>query len=159
MITGKVSIEDFIAAQRLHVRPTLRRQRVVLAVLAVIGLIVALAGYVFIGIVIVGAGAGGLIGQFVDIRFLFPRRLTRLYNQQAALRSDFHYSWDAEHISSESSSGSSKRPWVDYVKSKENEQLFLLYQADNLFEVIPKSWFRDPELVTSFRQLASRAGT
>jgi hypothetical protein len=54
--------------------------------------------------------------------------------------------------------GQASRPWLDYVKSKEDNQVFLLYHSDVMFEIIPKSWFRSSEQVEAFRRLSSRAG-
>lgn len=159
MISGTISAGEFLAAQRLHLQPMVRRQLLVLAILVVVGLLTIGVGYFFPGIVIFGAGAGGFIGHFVLHKWSLPRRHLRLFNQQVSLRDRFTYSWDAEHVSVVTDSGQAKRPWVIYVKSKDNDQVFLLYHSDIMFEVIPKPWFHSLEQIEAFRRLVSRVGT
>lgn len=158
MISGAISANDFLSAQRLHRQPMVRRQLIVLAALVLIGLLIVWAGYFFSGIIIFGAGIGGLIGELVLSRFLLPRRHLRIYHQQASLRSHYTYSWDTESISVVSDTGQAKRLWSDYVKRRENDQMFLLYHSDVMFEIFPKSWFLSLEQVEAFRELASQVG-
>lgn len=92
MITGKVSEEDYLGAQYLHLRKKLVRQRITLAVFVIAGALIVLGGHFFAGIVLIGAGGGGLIGRFIDLKLLLPRRLRRLYRQHASFRSELSYS-------------------------------------------------------------------
>lgn len=158
MISGTISADDFLSAQRLHRQPMARRQLVVLAALMLIGLLIVRAGYFSLGIITFGAGAGGLVGELVLSRLLLTRRHLRIYHQQTSLRSSYTYSWDAESISVVCDSGQAKRSWSDYVKSRENDQMFLLYHSDVMFEIFPKSWFLNWEQVKAFRELSSQVG-
>lgn len=156
MISGTLSQDDYLAAQRLHRKAYLRRQLVILVASAVVGLIVACTGHFLVGIVLVGAGAGGLIGEWVLSKFSLPRRHVRIFHQQASLRSNFTYSWDSECICVVAESGQAKRLWRDYVKSKEDDRVFLLYHSDVMFEIFPKAWFSCREQVEEFRLLATQ---
>ena len=158
MISGAISADEFLAAQRLHLRHVVRRQLTILAIFVIVGLLIVWAGYFSPGIILFGVGAGGFIGQFILSKYSWPRRQLRIYNQQASLRSNFVYSWDTEHISVVADTGQAKRHWIDYVKSRENNQVFLLYHSDVMFEIIPKSWFHSSEQVETFRRLSLRAG-
>ena len=158
MISGTLSEDDYLAAQRLHRRAYVRRQSLVLAALLPIGLIVAWAGYFLPGAALLGAGVGGFIGELFCSRFSIPRRHRRIYRQQVSLRSPYTYSWDSECLSVVSETGQARRPWSDYVRSKENDEVFLLYHSDTMFEVIPKVWFQGREQAEAFRRLASQVG-
>ncbi len=87
-----------------------------------------------------------------------PRKVRRLHQQQKDLASPYTYKWDSEFLEAQGVNGQAKREWKNYAKFAENEKLFLLYHADNLFEMFPKSWFKDQTQITEFRSLASRAG-
>ena len=154
MISGAISFKNFLAAQRLHRQAIAKRVVTFFVFLIFVGVAVILTDQATLGLVVVGGAIGGLLGELFQSKFLLPRKSAKLYKQQAALKSTFTYSWDQEHLCAASATGSSKRPWVDYVQSKENEQLFLLYHSDCLFEMLPKSWFPNPELIAEFRRLA-----
>ncbi|MDH5821984.1 YcxB family protein [Luteimonas sp. RD2P54] len=157
MITAAISSEDHLAALRLHRKRAVRRLLLVLAALAAAGAIAIAIGHVLIGAIGIGAGVGGLIGEFVQSRFALPRRARKIYQQQASLRATYTYSWDADGLSASSEAGHVRRRWPDYIKLLESDRLFLLYHSDIMFEIFPKSWFRTPEQIDEFRTLASRA--
>jgi hypothetical protein len=54
--------------------------------------------------------------------------------------------------------GNARRRRSDYVKYRENERVFLLYHADNLCGLLPKSWFSGLEQMAELRRLAAKAG-
>lgn len=68
------------------------------------------------------------------------------------------YTWDSDFIAAQGVSGQSRRAWKNYAKFKENEEMFLLYHADNMFEMLPKRWFISDAQIAEFRGCASRAG-
>jgi hypothetical protein len=159
MISGAISSKHYLDALRLHRQKAVKRQLLVLVALAAVGVLVAAAGYRLIGLILIGAGVGGLIGEFIQSRFLLPRKAEKIYNQQAALRANYTYSWDKDGVSVSSATVQAKRPWSDYIKTLENEHLLLLYHSDIMFEIFPKTWFANPEQADEFRVLATRVGT
>lgn len=64
MITATISLEDHLAAQRLHARQSSKRVMVFLAVLLLVGVVVLQLSDAneIIGQVLIGSGGGGLIG-------------------------------------------------------------------------------------------------
>lgn len=96
MISATISLEDHLAAQRLHARHTAKRLIVVLVVLLLIGmgLLQLIGAGDIIGPVLIGAGGGGLIGLAVLHVWGLPRKIKRLHAQQAALRHTYTYAWD-----------------------------------------------------------------
>jgi hypothetical protein len=158
MITAAISSNDYLAALRLHRQRVVTRQLLVLAVLAATGAIAIALGYMLVGFILIGAGVGGLIGELVQSKLILPRRADKIYNQQVSLRATYTYSWDNEVLSVSSETGQARRPWSDYIKFLENDQLFLLYHSDIMFEIFPKSWFSGQVQADEFRALASRVG-
>ncbi len=159
MISVAISSQDYLAALRLHRERLVKRQLLVLAALTFAGLLAIAIGFRFVGIVLIGAGVGGFIGEFVQSQFFLPRKVRRIYSQQASLKASHTYSWDEDSISISSETGYAKRPWSEYIKSLENDHLFLLYHSDIMFEMFPKSSFHSQEQLDGFRALASRVGT
>ncbi len=158
MITGKVSQADYLSAIRLH-RATLQRLYYIIGIAAVgVGGITYLYGYIF-GLVLIGAGVGGVIGEFVTSVVYWPWKARHLHNQQKDLASTITYEWDSTFLSAKSDSGQSKREWKNYNRYKEDGRVFLLYLSDHLFEVFPKHWFQNEEQIASFRELANLANS
>jgi len=156
MITGAISSKDYLDALRVHRRKVVKQQLLVLGALAAIGVVVAATVNQFIGIILTGAGTGGLIGEFLLSTLALPRRARKIYNQQAALRVNYTYSWDKDGVSVTSANANARRPWSDYIKTLESDDLILLYHSDVVFEIFPKSWFANKEQVDEFRSLATR---
>ncbi|WP_019918979.1 YcxB family protein [Methyloversatilis discipulorum] len=158
MISGTISASDYLNAQRLH------RAKSVRWYYAASGFAVAagVATYFFyqqkLGFIIGCAGVGGLIGELVMSLLYLPWKVRRLHQQQKDLAFPFTYTWDSEFLEAKGVSGQSKRQWSNYAKCKENENLFLLYHSDALFEMFPKAWFQDQTQIAEFRSLAHLAG-
>ncbi|WP_295974907.1 YcxB family protein [uncultured Xanthomonas sp.] len=164
-ISGNITLEDYLIAQRLHQRRAVRRVLVAMAALLLSGLtLFAFArhgsGMAMLGIVLAGAGGGGLIGQTIQSAWTMPRKVRRLYAQQAALRHRLTYRWDEAGLEVTWADGHVRRSWRDYVRCRENPQVLMLYQNDILFDLVPTSWFADAAQREAFRQVvAAQVGT
>ncbi len=163
MISGIISLEDYLAAQRLHQRRPLRRALTLAALLLLVGLPLFVFGtrdsVSLIGGLLVGIGGGGLIGLASLYRWKVPRKLRRLHAQQAVLRHVITYAWDETGLEISWSGGQARRPWTDFIRYRENQQVLLLYHNDMLFDMVPTSWFVDAAQREAFRRLAARVGT
>ena len=157
MITGTISVADFLRAQRLHRKSVRGWSYAFTAAALFIGTVLFFLGMKQSGLISAFAGIGGLVGELVTAHVYLPWKVRRLHSQQKALAQPFIYSWDREYIHAQSAQGSAKRFWTDYCKVKEDEEVFLLYHADNLFEMLPKTWFVTAESLSEFRDLASGA--
>jgi hypothetical protein len=154
MITGTITASDYLDAQRLHGERLRRWYRYVCAALAVVGIAFVVFGLRRPGVTLVLVGIVGLVVEYLVWTFYLPRKIRHLHLQQKDFASPFTYWWDAEFIEAKSDSGQSKRKWRNYAKFKESETIFLLYHADNMFEALPKKWFRDQAQIDEFRQFA-----
>ncbi|MCC4590907.1 YcxB family protein [Xanthomonas campestris pv. cannae] len=165
MISGTITLEDYLIAQRLHQRRAVRRVLLAMAALLLSGLtLFAFArhgsGLDMLGVVFAAAGGGGLIGQTIQSTWTMPRKVRRLYAQQAALRHRLTCRWDEAGLEVTWADGHVRRSWRDYVRYRENPQVLMLYQNDILFDLVPTSWFADAAQRDAFRQLvAAQVGT
>lgn len=160
MIHGVFSEEDFLAAQQLHCRRANRLWLAFSAAMTVIGAFWMYLDNGRIANVMFFGGIGAAVSQWFNTQVFFPRQMNRIFrqNKALALSSGFTYEWDDEFLSGRSEQGSSKRPWADYWRVKEDEKIILIYHAENLFEMIPKRWFGDAESLANFRRLTQRVG-
>jgi YcxB-like protein len=158
MLTGVISASDYLDAQKLHRAKSVRWYYLASGCTIAVGVGLYFFSQRKLGFILVCAGIGGVIGELIMSTVYLPRKVRYLYRQQKEFAAPLTYTWNAEFLEAQGASGQWKRPWTNYAKYKENEKLFLLYHADNIFEMFPKSWFRDQTQVAEFRELASRAG-
>ena len=109
------------------------------------------------GIIILCAGIGALVGESLQTYIFLPRKVKKLYAQYKGIALPITLQWDAMRLIGQSETGRGERQWKDYAKVKENDLVFLLYITDYLFEVIPKGWFSEPQMLQEFTTYA-RAG-
>ena len=157
MVTGSISATDFLNAQKLHRAKVVRWCYVSSSIVLAVGVVLHLVNdRSSLGFILACAGVGGIVGELVMSHAYLPRKIRRIHRQQKDLAAPFTYQWDEHVLEAQGVSGQSKRPWENYAKFKEDENLFLLYHCDNLFEMFPKHWFRDQAQLNEFRGLAKR---
>jgi hypothetical protein len=150
-ITGMLTVADHLAAQRLHMKTPMRNVRTVLLMAGLLGLALCLTPARSSGVTLFALSAGLLLVTWLFDRFGLPRNVARLHAQQKDFAHPFVYRWDDEFLEGIGMSGQSRRRWADYSKAKEDEHCFLLYQSDNLFEMLPKSWFCNSSQIQDIR--------
>ena len=155
MISGTVSAEDHIAAQRLHARSAQGYLRTFFFLAAAITVLWFFTGGGYLSYVTIVVC--GCMGGFIGNRWYLPRRIRKLHRQRPDFASPFTYAWTSEQLEGTSAFGNSRRRWDAYHKFKEDDRLMLLYQADNVFEVFPKVWFANACALEEFRALAATA--
>jgi hypothetical protein len=154
MITGVVSEQDYVEAQRVHRQRLAAQLNWSLAVVAACGVALAVAGVKPWGLIAAIAGLGGLIGEAIQARLYIPAQARKHYHQFKGIEAPITYRWNSETISVQSERGAGERKWNDILKVRESEHVFLLYTTDVLFEVVPKRWFENAEQALEFGTLA-----
>jgi YcxB-like protein len=157
VITGIISVADYLAAQRLH-----RRRAVTLWYgIAVVAAVCGVMWWYFTAdrraFLLLGGGLGGFAGELTMSLIYLPWKVRRLHRQQKDLACTFTYTWDENVLRARSETGQSIRPWKHYLKLKQSKDVLLLYHADNLFEMFPTRWFQDAAEMKEFRSLAANA--
>ena len=154
MITGVVSAEDFVEAQRVHRRGIAVAMNWVMGGLAAFGVALAIFGIKPWGLILILAGIGGAIGEAIQARLYIPAKSRKHYSQFKGVEAPITYRWDTEKFSVRSDRGSGERRWRDLHRVRESERVFLLYTTDVLFEVVPKRWFQSEAQAAEFGRLA-----
>jgi hypothetical protein len=151
MITGQIPAGEYVTAHQVHRRKVAFVMNMVMALVFVAGALVFMAISKKWGIIIAVCGLGGLIGEFAQNRIAMPARLRRLYAQTKG-RVDVTYSWDAEKLFLASEHGEAARPWSDFTKAREDNDVILLYYNDAFFEIVSKRWFGNQAQLDEFRR-------
>jgi YcxB-like protein len=159
MISGIVTYSDYLAASRLHRCRTAIAINWITIFLAIIGIVLLFEGYRKWGINLLGAGIGGFVGEFVQTHVLLPRKVKHLYAQYKGITTPIIYEWDADLLRGQSSTGRGERSWKDFAKVREDDNVLLLYITDELYEVVPKSWFNEAAKLEDFRGYAKAGRT
>lgn len=150
MITGQVTEQEYITANRLARRKIVSIINWAVLMACVIGAVLMFTYSFRAGFLLLCAAVGGFLGEFIQRRFIIPARLRRLYSQIRG-RVDLTYSWDDEKLFLSSSHGNAARAWTDFRKAKENDEVILLYFNDALYEIIAKRWFTNASDLAAFR--------
>jgi len=158
----ELQASDVLAAQRLHMRPSLRVLVLVAAVVivALVAIALLISGRVTSALypaVLVAAITAVVLWGAVHFLYL-PWLARRMYRQHKMLRDASEISWDEQGITYRSTSAHSTIAWEDYVTWKESEHLFLLYLADRLFQMVPKRVFASAAEEQDFRRHLPRVG-
>lgn len=146
---------DYLEAQLLHMKPTGYRKVALYFVWVALGCSVVAA----IFLAITEDFSLDYIWPFLLImvllplyRFvLLPNRVKKLYFQQKTLQVPVEVEITETALNTTSEFGYATHPWKDFTKWKENKELFLLYQSDLLFNMLPKRIFSDPQQMDTLR--------
>jgi YcxB-like protein len=160
-----LTAEDYVAANRLHCLNCFRRRSAVaVGVMFVLAYVVWMAiaridQWPTIGVVALNAGFAAVVLFLIANYFLLvPFTTRRTYRKHRALHRPYTFAWSESGLTITSESGEWKVAWSDYLKWDENAQIFLLYQAPRLFNMLPKRVLT-PEQIVDLRQCAGRIAT
>jgi hypothetical protein len=157
----KISYEDFKAAQHLHMRPRRGFRIVLYPLLALFALTAILVSINFVK----GHGSarssyilmGCIAYLLLIIAILIPSKWKRIYNQQKLFEVTFDYEFTESSLCSTSELGNVSLPWGKFHKWKENKKMFIVYQSDVMFHLIPKRIFRTEEEISRLRDILSES--
>jgi hypothetical protein len=146
---------DYLNAQLLHIRPSGFRRIGLYLILAALACTVVSSIYLaftrdfsfdyFWPVLLI-------ILLWPLYRFvLLPNRIKKLYSQQKTLQVPVEVEIKEDTLNTTSEFGQNTHPWKDFVKWKEDKELFLLYQSDVAFNMLPKRMFSDPTQIDAVR--------
>jgi hypothetical protein len=158
-ITGSMSPEDYVNAQRLHRRSGVVGCDIASGVAALIGIALWVSGHITFGSILLICGIGGIVAVLVFDLWLLPRRDSQRQARRGFLNAKFTYTWNSVKLVSKSAIWQSERAWRDYVQFKESKAVLLLYHPDKTYEIFPKTWFEDSKQLDDFRSYAQQAGS
>lgn len=140
----RILAEDYLAAVRLNLRP--RKAR------AIAGIVLLVVVAIAIGLLLLRIASGEaqwfdsiLVAAVVWLVLWYwvflPRQVRKLYSQQRSLQEPFEAAFDATGMRIDSERGNATLPWADVHKWRESKRIFLIYQSDALFHLLPKRCF------------------
>jgi YcxB-like protein len=159
-----LTADDYAAANQLHCVKCFRTPSALacLAMLVLAYVIWMTIAYIdrwgAIGVIALNAIFVAVVVLLIANFFLFiPISTRRTYRKHKALHRPYTYSWSETGLAVTSASGEWPVAWSDYLKWDENAQVFILYQAPRLFNILPKRALA-PEQIVDLRQCAARIG-
>jgi len=91
--------------------------------------------------------------------YMMRRRLYRRYAQHRPLQAPFHSRFDDDGFRTTSALFDDRRGWDDLLRWMEDGEYILLYEADDIFRVIPKRLLAGDGRIRRLRELlTSRLG-
>ena len=91
-------------------------------------------------------------------RVLLPRRAKRFVSQQKSMQGEISIGWDAEGVSFSAKDSRSRMAWNDYFRWLENDAVLVLFQSENLLNVLPKRCLTADQVAEVRDRLAATVG-
>ena len=164
-ISFQPTVEDVLAASRLHFTTSLKAKRIQRSYLRG-GAICATAGLAVAWFLDLPLVLTAVVGLAYWILFLslcllaaylrLPGQTRRTFAQQKSLQDNFTIEWSDVGISTTSERGHSQFKWQDFITIVEGRDAILLRQTDMLFNFIPKRAVSDEQ--ASIMEHATDAG-
>jgi hypothetical protein len=149
-LEGLISAEDYVRAQRLHHRSGFAWViRIVLVVM-----ILGIAGLLAVNGAFLGATAvASVLLLFAVAPWVDPWRWRRMYRRQPGLHEPVRGELGDEGIGYRSPFGEGLLPWRFVVKARMDDRTILVYQAPNLFNLLPRGLFASDDEWRRAREL------
>jgi len=160
LLEVQLTVQDFLAAQRLHFRPKPAVRWAGYVLVAVIGLMLGSE----ISTMIRGGPlprgwwvlpAGLAYGAFLFF-ILLPWRVTRIFNQNPALAALTRTTITEEGLALESARGQLRFGWPTIKRWKTNREMILVYHSSSQFHMFPRRCFAQPEEFDDLRELLGK---
>jgi hypothetical protein len=158
VITVSITLDDYISAHRIHHSRMRTAMYVASGIVVAVGAAGAALGIKTWPLIAICGGVGGVLGQWWEDRIGLPNKVRKLYDQFKGITEPATISWDSEWIEGRGERGHGKRKWKEYLRLKENDDVFLLYVTDQLWDAVPKRCFANQAQIEEFRRYASVAG-
>jgi len=130
--------EEYIRANKLFTRLS-RKSLVIYGVVGVsLAIIAFLADSLVLRLGAIGAIFGGIIGDQFVRKIYAPRQTRKQFRIYKAIQEPVHVSKQSDGLVFENSMGNSKINWDRIVKWREDQDLLLIYQAPQVYHIIPK---------------------
>ena len=81
----------------------------------------------------------------VNDKVLLPRRAKRLLGQQKSMQEDVAVAWNDAGIEFTMPNGHHRLAWTDFMKWRESPTVLLMFQAENLMNILPKRCLSDEQ--------------
>lgn len=159
MRSHRINEDDYLAAQRLHMGVRSRRWNltawgVLTLALALVVAIVRSDRMMWLLFALLWAFLSLMV--LVALPFTHRRDLTAIYREHKRLHETSNWRFDDEALEGTSESGHGRLRWADIHSFKENDDMFLIYEARNLYYILPKRAFESDQELQFFSQILQR---
>src|SRR5262245_45716900 len=156
-LRGEITQQDYLRAQWLFMKPRRSFRIAAYILLALYGLLAVLVLATGLAVDEPLHAATFLLSPvaFVPLWYLRRRLLVRMYRRQPSLGGTHAYSLHPDRIMFTSEHATGEARWSVYTKWREDDHLFLIYQGENIFTLLPKRWLDDVPQVADVRRLLS----
>lgn len=79
-------------------------------------------------------------------------RQRKVFHEQKGLHDSFTISFDDQFLEWKCESGNARIRWEHFLRYKEDDQIFVLYESRNLMRIVPKEAFTDDAELVRFRE-------
>ena len=169
--TGQLQWTDYLNAQLLHMKPNKTLRTINYVSFSVMGL-ASLWGFYILYLFAIGEWHSSLDSILMIFLFpaifaiviplyrfvLLPKLTKKIFNQQKELQAPFEMEITEINLVASNEFGNSIRPWKNFIKWKENEELIILYHSDVMFTIIPKRLFTDPQQLETIKSYITKNG-
>ncbi len=151
MVRFRLSEDDMVHAARLFSLMSLRKPRTAISLAIIfVGCVVlmgSISGVFFpldfdrlaeVWPFVVGASLLPFFLVFLLAVVVNPRLARRTYRQQRSLHGEIGLNWTEEQLEFDSEYGKFAMPWSHFVRWGEDKHVFLLFESNRLYRIIPK---------------------
>ena len=158
-LTGTISEQDYLQAQWTHLKP----RRAARAFFYILGLLFLVL--VIMDVIEWLAGTTPITELWIPaaiiiFMFVFAAscvwQIKRSFRTFKALKVPFNLEVSEDLFFASAEYGESRLPWDIFLKFKEGKNLFLIYQADKLFHMLPKRLFASEAEIRKVREILLR---
>ena len=129
---------EYVKANQLFTKPS-RKTLFIYAVAGIALATIALgAGSPALRIGAIGALVGGIFGHLFVRRIYAPSQTRKQYKACKAAQEPVCVTRQDDGINFETASGGATIEWARIVKWRENDELLLIYQAPQVYHIVPK---------------------
>jgi hypothetical protein len=151
-VTFRYTAADLVNGWRVHRRHSsalLRGRLVLLAIAIAAGVYAYAVGGLDHPVAMTWGAVGGLVPVAIIViadRPVQMRRARRTLAQQKSLQGEVTFDWDTQGVAFTNAVGHSRLAWSDYARWRESKASLVLFQSDNLINIIPKRCFTEAQL-------------
>ena len=168
---GQLQWTDYLNSQLLHMKPNKTLRTINSVSFSVMGL-ASLWGFYILYLFAIGEWHSSLDSILMIFLFpaifaiviplyrfvLLPKLTKKIFNQQKELQAPFEMEFTDTNLVVSNEFGNAIRPWKNFIKWKENEELIILYHSDVMFTIIPKRLLTDLQQLETIKSYITKNG-
>ncbi len=136
--TFTITEKEYVKANKLFTKPSKKIFYFYIISLVILIVLFLLSDTLKYKIIIIGAIAGGLIGNFIARHMYAPWQTKKQYKTYLAAQEPITINYSDKGLVFKGKIGESTIEWNRINKWRENTNFLLLYQAPSVYHIIPK---------------------